>query len=291
MGELFSLAAAVVWALAVVFLKKSVDTVSPFGLNLFRVGTSVVLFGITLAVLGETPWRGVPRADCLLLFASGIIGIAISDTLFHVGLDLLGAGLTAIVDCLYSPFVVLLAFVLLDERLGAWQYGGMALVTAGVVVAYRQPPPPGTTRLRLLVGVICSVLAMATLAVGIVIAKPVLERSSVIWATAMRQVGALLALLPAALLSRHRREHLLIFRPAARWRYLLPGAFLSSYLALILWIAGMKLTRAGAAAILNQTSTIFVLILAALLMHEPFTRRKGLACVLAVGGIAMVTLG
>ncbi len=65
---------------------------------------------------------------------------------------------------------------------------------------------------------------------------------------------------------------------------------LGSYLALIFWIAGMKYTKVGVAAILNQSSTVYVLILAAVFLHEPFTRRKLLASALAVAGIVLVTL-
>ncbi len=51
----------------------------------------------------------------------------------------------------------------------------------------------------------------------------------------------------------------------------------------------MKYTQAGSAAILNQTSSIFVLILASIFLHEAFTRRKFVASVLAIGGIVLVT--
>ncbi len=65
---------------------------------------------------------------------------------------------------------------------------------------------------------------------------------------------------------------------------------LGSYLALIFWIAGMKYSQVGVAAILNQSSTIYILILAALVLGEPFTRRKLVASVLAVAGILLVTI-
>ena len=106
-GELFALGSAVVWALAMITLKKSGETAPPFALNLFRVVVSIPLFAVTLLALGQPLWRQVPQMDLLVLFASGIIGIALSDTLFHAALNRMGAGITGIVDCLYSPFVVL----------------------------------------------------------------------------------------------------------------------------------------------------------------------------------------
>ncbi len=291
MGELFSLAAAVAWAFAVILFKKSGETHAPFALNFFRVGVSCVLFVATLWLRGEELIRPVPLEDYVLLAASGIIAIAVSDTLFHKSLNRVGAGISAIVDCLYSPFVVLCAFLLLGERLGPWQYGGMLLVLGGVFVAARHTPPPGITTRQLVAGVFWGLAAMATLALGIVIAKPVLDRSPVLWATSIRQLASLAVMLPMTFSRRHRRRIAAAFRPGKGWCYALPGAILGSYVALLFWIAGMKYTAAGAAAILNQTSTIYVLVFASLFLGEAFTRRKVFASLLAIAGIAMVTLG
>jgi drug/metabolite transporter (DMT)-like permease len=129
---------------------------------------------------------------------------------------------------------------------------------------------------------------MGTLAFGIVLAKPVLERSDIIWATTVRQLGSLAVLAPFALLMPGRRKRLNLFRPHAAWKFSLPGAILGSYLALILWIGGMKYTSASSAGILNQTSTIHTLVFASLFLKEPFTKRKGLAASLAMLGILLV---
>lgn len=291
MGEFFSLASALVWAGAVILFKRSGETVSPFALNLFRVGISCVLFIVTLFVLGESFWGRAPAEDYLILFASGIIAIALSDTFFHKCLNIVGAGINAIVDCMYSPFAVLFAYIIVGERIGAWQYAGMVLIILGVVVASRHEPPPGVTRQKLIVGVLWGVLSMVTLAFGIVIAKPVLNRSPVIWVAAMRQFGCIAAMLPVALISSRRREIFSTFRPSRTWRFSLPGTILGSFLALMMWIAGMKYTKASIAAILNQTTTIHILIFASIFLKEQFTIRKVAAAALAVGGIVMVILG
>ena len=130
---------------------------------------------------------------------------------------------------------------------------------------------------------------MFTLALGIVIAKPVLDRAPVLWATTMRQIGCLCVMAPVVALSPRRRELLRVLRPSRVWRFSLPAAVLGSYLALLCWIAGMKYAKVGVSAILNQSSSIYVLILAAVFLKEPFTRRKLLATSLALAGIALVT--
>ena len=135
------------------------------------------------------------------------------------------------------------------------------------------------------------VFAMIALSLGIVIAKPVLNRSPVLWATTVRQLGALAVMIPAAIVSPRRRIYFSVFRPRRTWRFTLTGTLLGSFLALLFWIAGMKYTDASIAAILNQSSTIYVLILATVFLKEPFTRRKAVATLLALVGIGMVVLG
>jgi drug/metabolite transporter (DMT)-like permease len=65
---------------------------------------------------------------------------------------------------------------------------------------------------------------------------------------------------------------------------------LGSYLGLMCWIGGLKYTKVGVAAILNQSSTIYILILAAIFLKEPLTRRKFVASLVALAGIILVTL-
>jgi drug/metabolite transporter (DMT)-like permease len=243
-----------------------------------------------VVLAGEARWDGWSLGDVLVLFASGIIAIAISDTLFHMSLNVVGAGISAIIDCLYSPLTVLLAMVLLKEKLTALQLLGMALVISGVFAASRHEPPQGVAPRQLMLGVVWGVLSMAALALGIVIAKPVLDRTPVLWATAARQVGCLLVMAPAAVLSPRRRQILSVLRPSPTWRVSIPAAFLGSYLALMCWIAGMKYTKVGIAAILNQSSTVYILILAAFFLRERFTVRKLIASATALAGILLVTL-
>lgn len=291
MGMFYALLTAVMWAAAIIFLKRSGESVSPFALNVFRVGLSSVLLVATVVFAGQELFYRAPLRDYLILFASGVVAIAVSDTFLLMALNRLGAGIMAIVDCLYAPFIVLFAFVMLGERLGVWQWAGMGLVIVGVLIAARHEPPRGTTAKQILVGSLCGVIAMTTVAFGIVLAKPVLERSPILWATTMRQIGALIVMIPAALVLPSRRGIFGLFRPARNWKFTVPATLLGSYLALIFWIAGMKYSLAGPAAILNQTSSIYVLIFASIFLKEPFTARKVIASVLAIGGIAMVTLG
>ncbi len=290
MGEIYALICAVLWAVAVIFFKRSGETIQPFALNLFRVGVSSVLLALTVVLSGQSLLRPATTEDLLILLAGGVLSIAIADTMFHKCLNTVGAGITAIVDCLYSPLMILFAYLLLDERIQPWDFVGMGLVIGAVLIASFHPVPAGLTRIRLIQGVLWGIGAMTTLTLGVIFVKPVLSHHPILWVTMARQVGALLVMLPIALISPKRREFLGVFRPHANWRYSLTGTVFGSYLALIFWLAGLKNAEAGVVAILNQTSTIYVLILAAVFLKEPFTVRKFVAAAMAVAGILVVTV-
>src|SRR4030042_3975119 len=121
LGETLALLTAVAWAIAVISCKRSGETVHPIALNVFKNILALVLFLPTLPLFGESFFHDAPTGDYLLLLASGALGIGLADTLYFMSLNRLGAGLSAIVDCTYSPFVIALSIVWLGESLNLWQ--------------------------------------------------------------------------------------------------------------------------------------------------------------------------
>ncbi len=290
MGEFYALLCAIFWAVAVILFKRSGETVDPFALNFFRVTISSILLVITTEIAGVPLLRDAPREDIITLVLGGILAIALADTFFHKCLNTVGAGITAIVECLYSPLMITFAFLFLGERVGVTEIVGMVMVVGGVLVASSQAPPGGLPRKTQIEGMLWGMAAMTSLTLGVIYVKPVLEHQPILWATAVRQLGALVVMIPIVLLSPRRRVWLDVFRPRRDWRFTMTGTLMGSYFALIFWLAGLKLTTAGTAAILNQTSTIYVLILATVILKESFTKRKVVATGMAVSGILVVTM-
>ena len=282
-----------VWAFAVILFKKSGESVHPIGLNLFKDLFALVLFLPTMWLFGETLWRDAPAWEYALLLASGALGIGLGDTFFFKSLNLLGAGLTAIVDCLYSPFIIGLSLLFLGERLSVLQGIGAALVVAAVLAASLQWGKGLLSRRDLAWGITYGVLGLATMAVGIVMIKPLLERSPLLWATEVRVAGGAAAL--AVILLFHRRRRAIVSSVVSTskrgWGYMLGGSFTGAYLSMALWLAGMKYTHASVASALNQTANVFIFIFAALLLREPISRRRTLGIVLGFAGAVLVSFG
>jgi len=297
-GESCALGAALSWAFALILFKRSGERMPPVALSLFKNIIAFVLLALTLLFMRDS-FHALGRLesiDLVILLLSGVLGIALADTVFFYALDLVGVGLVAIVDCLYSPLIILFSFLILSEELALLDYAGTALILMAVFISSRHAPAEGRTRRQLVGGVLLCALAMALMGIGIVIATPVLKMPSspslvwVIWATTLRLFAGTVSLGLLVLLSSKRKEHWNALKPAPVWKYCVPASVLGSYLAMIFWVAGFAYTdSAGVAAILNQTTTIFAIILATVILKESFTRRKLVAVSLALLGVLLVT--
>ncbi|MBP6875584.1 MAG: DMT family transporter [Candidatus Eisenbacteria bacterium] len=290
MGEFYALVCTAIWSFAVILLQRATETAPPLLLNLFRSSLGLALLLLSIAVMGSPLFPDVPLHDYLILVLSGIAGIAIADTLFHKALHLAGAGVNAIVSTIYSPLVVLMAFWMIGERIQALDFLGMACIMSSLLLVGSLKPRENRTRAQMLAGIAIGMTEMLFLSFSIVLAKPVLNRSPILWATTIRQLGAVVALIVIVACSPQRRQALALYRPSPTWRFAIPGSVLGSYLSLIFWIAGMKYTQASIAAILNQTSTIVILILAVIFLGESFTPRRAMAAGLAFVGVLLITI-
>ncbi len=290
-GEFYALACALVWAIAVVLFRKSVAGTGPIALNLFKNSVAALAYLLTMVLLGLPffPAEAI-GSDWAVLFLSGAIGIGIADSLFFASLHRLGAGRQAIVDCAYSPCVLLCAWIYLDETISIFLLVAIVLMVLAILIGTYDPRAPA--RRELWKGVCFGLAAVSLMALGIVIAKPVLETSEVWWATTVRLLGGQCFLALFVISPRQRADIKRCFRPSRSWKLLVPASLVGTYLALLLWILSYKYTeKATLAGLLNQSSTIFILILAALFLKEPITRRTLAAITLGLAGVVLATAG
>jgi drug/metabolite transporter (DMT)-like permease len=290
LGEILSVLAALVWAFSVVLFRLSGRSLPPLSLNFLKNTVAIVLLLATFPVVGQSIVRDAPASDYLLLALSGVLGIAIADTLFFRSLNIVGAGLSQVVSLAYSPFVIMFTFAFLGERLSPGDIAGAAMILTGIFVTTGHEPPPGVTRRDLRTGIALATLSVALMALGVALAKPALNRSPVLWATTVRLAAGMAALVILTVVSPRRRYVWSALVPSSSWKITISASVLGAYVAMIVWIAGMKFTQASTAAILNQTSAVFVLPIAAVVLKERVTVRKLGAVALAVAGVVLVTL-
>lgn len=291
LGSALSLGAALFWATSVILFKKSGETISPIPLNIYKSFLALILLAITMFALDVPFFPDKPLSEWALLAFSGVIGIAVADVLFFIALEKLGAGLVAIVECLYLPSVILLSTLFLGEVLSQGAVlGGLMILTAVVICSL--PKRKGRVleeKKKIdLSGIFYGCLAMFFVATGIVSIKSILDTTDVFWATYVRVFAGLIALLLLTAFHRERKTFYKELQFSKSWIYAFPASVSGNYLALLCWIGGMKYSSgASEAAILNQMSTIFTFILAALFLKEKIDANRLLSIFLAFTGACL----
>lgn len=291
LGEIFSITCALFWAVAVIQFRIAGLTISAWSLNLFKNSLAVVFFVPTLLLLYGVRWPALTTADAIMLVTSGVLGITIADTFYLKALNYLGPSRHAVVTCLYSPFVISLSFVFLGERFALLQGMGFLMILGGVfLVNYRKAK--SEIRLRELEwGLFYGVLAELFMAAGIILTKKVVDDHSAVYVAGVRLFGGTAGMIIWTAATGAWSVTLGEFRKKdIPWGILLSGSFLGTYLSMIVWIAGFKYTLASVAAILNQVSVIFILVLAWIFLKERLTPRKILGSLLGVAGVVLMIL-
>ncbi|MBL6975791.1 MAG: DMT family transporter [Deltaproteobacteria bacterium] len=293
-GEFYSLTCAVLWAVGLVLYSRSGDFLSPLALNVFKSGVGLVLFLATMVVLGH-PFFPEERThmDWLITVGSGVVGIGVADTVLFAGLNRVGAGRFAILDCVYSPSVVLCSFLYLSEPMPAVLFLSMGLMIVAILLGawepYRGPSDKGDSRRRRL-GILYGIIGIFLTAASIVLVKPVLEKSNIWWVATIRLSAGFAVLLVHATFSRHRAEIARLLTRPTTWKVAFPAALFGTYLAFFFWNLGMKHTYTTVASVLNQTSILFILLLSWLFLKEQLGVRQWVSVIIGFGAAVLIIL-
>lgn len=293
MGSAFALACAFFWAFAVILFKKAGESFSPIALNIYKSIVAMLLIGLTMFVMGIPFFPDTAPRVWWVLSLSGFLGITLADIFYFFALNRLGAGMVAVVECLYLPGVLVFSYILLGERMGISGIIGSILVLCAILVGaspLKNSAPCKIDTCPNMWGLCAGILSMMFMALGIVIAKDVLDQADVFWATFVRVSAGLIGLVPIVLWHPGRVRFARELKFSKAWLNALPATVSGNYIALVLWVAGMKYTTASRAAVLNQMSTIFLFILATVWLKEKMTAQRIAAILLAVAGAYLVIL-
>lgn len=288
LGYVLGLGAAFFWASSVLLFRKNESTLSPQLLCLFRNFLTAILMVITCALIpgGYSEIFNLETRDLILLALSGVIGVTLADTFFFLSIKNIEMSVYGIIQCLYSPSVIVLAMLFLDERLSLLQFVGvMLVVSASLLLALNNFKKLGNLSplgfFAALATVFCNALAA-------VIAKPVLMHTSLIPALTFRVcVGTLLLLLELVRLTRNDTlsQYTLGFKGLPK---LIPATLLGSYFSTLCWLGGFKFAPASIVSTLNEFSSFFIVILGIIFFKEQLNRYKVTAITFAVLGLILV---
>ncbi len=288
MGDLYAVITAICWSSAVILFDISTKNFTAIQLNVLKNFIGVFGFIVTIIVL-SIPSPNFSQQDIFTLALSGVLGILIADGLFLESLRRLGSGISAVVSTIYTPTVFIIAFILFRETINLQSYIGGALVLGGITISVFQPPKTVKKR-DLYVGILFGIMANILTAYSVLIVKPIMKNNSVVYVALYRfSVGFFFGIL-VNLFKSGIKPVVHKFKQGLTNRYVVLGAILGTYLSVIFWLAGYKYTLAGRAAIYNQLSTVFIIILARIFLKEPMTSNKVIGVSLAIFGAIIVSI-
>ena len=288
MGDLYAVITAVCWSSAVILFDISTKNFTAIQLNVLKNFIGVFGFILTI-VLFSIPSPNFSQQDIFTLALSGFLGILIADGLFLESLRRLGSGLSAVVSTIYTPTVFIIAFILFNETINLQSYIGGVLVLGGITISVFQPPKTIKKR-DLYIGILFGIMANILTAYSVLIIKPIMKNNSVVYVALYRfSIGFIFGIL-INILKSGIKQVIKKFKQGLTNKYVILGAFLGTYLSVIFWLAGYKYTLAGRAAIYNQLSTVFIIILARVFLKEPMTSKKIIGVSLAIFGAMIVSV-
>lgn len=289
-GDLYAAGSALAWSFALILMRVAGHQIPPIPLTFFKNFIALILVFITLLALGEPLFVRLETYDYVRLVVSAVLGIAVADTMVASAVNRLGASMQALADCAYAPSIAFIGFVLFGELLSTWEIIGGIFVLFGVFVGATVTAEIKKPR-DLWIGILLAAGAHIVMAVGILMVRDIFREESLIWVCSFRfLIGGLAMYIYAQIrfTGRVKETLFLAFYRPDMWKTMIPMTILGPFLATLFWMAGFKYLEAGRAAIFNQLSTVFIILLAYLLLGEQLTRRKIVGVTMAVIGAVLV---
>ncbi|MFM8260127.1 MAG: EamA family transporter [Vulcanococcus sp.] len=281
-GALAALAAALCWTLSSALWRQLPTSLTAAQLNLLKNLLALALLAPALLL----PWQAQATVPLLLLAASGVLGIALGDSLYFAALRRLGTRRCLTLDAGGPAVTAVAGLVWLAEWPSPRQWIGVALISLAVLLVARQRPACGAQSGQGL-GVLLALGALLCGSGGALLARAALRAGEVlpVQSAALRLAAAALVLLP---LLRGLPRQAPRPRPAQRrWPLGLAATLLGTAAGIVLQQTALQALPGALAVALLATAPVMALPLARLEGDPP----GGLgvaAALLALAGVSCV---
>ena len=285
LGIASALGSAASWALGAVLFKRVGEKMSPAAMTLAKGAASVVLLGIAVVAIGFYPAQS---KSLWLLVLSGVIGIALGDSLFFKALQDLSPVSIIVLMVVGQIVTAIMGVLVLSERPTPLAWGGMALIMAGVVVVLfgDVSSDPTQTRIR---GILFGLGAVLCMSLSSIIAKRPLDTVPTVQATFIRMAaGTVGVFLVGGVLGQIGGW----LAPLKDFNFLakfLLAVVVVSFGGFWLSIVAIKFLPVAVASALNATEPIFAIPLSLILMKDRINLRSVVGSVAVVAGVALIS--
>ena len=295
MGAVYALTAALVWAGSSTIIKSITTKIDALSLSALRLCVASLLLFAVISLSGRiTEFINIPLMPLVYVIISGIIGLAVGDTVFIKSLSYLDVSRAfPIAQCAYPVFTMLLAVSLLGESF-TWVTGlGTFLVLLGIYLITSTWKASGINSTSGKIsgkGIVLALIAGIGWAVATVTLKLGVMDMDPLVAGAIRISSAAIVLLSFALSQRKRGALQLRKYGSPSLALALTSGLISPGMGMVFFIIAIQLLGAGKTAVLSATSPLFLLPFSVFILKERLTRLTLIGIFTGVTGICLVAI-
>ena len=254
--------------------------VKPFGLNVVRIGVSVLLFW-GMYLLKPVNIK-INREDRMRLFLCALSGIAINQIFFIKGLSLTYPIHAALLLLITPILIVFIAAWILKEKLGIFKIAGLVLGICGALVLILAKDASGNAA-NVLLGDLFIIVNAISYTIYFIIVKPLMVKYNAIVVLRWIFTVGLLLVLPFGWIEfteiPWQQYGAIDFTSMAL--IVITGTFL----AYLFNLYGIKNLGASVAGFYIYTQPVFAALIAMLFLHEQLAFYKMVAAALIFSGV------
>jgi drug/metabolite transporter (DMT)-like permease len=290
LGEWASLLAAMIWACSITLYSRFGQHVRSSTLNLYKNLVAITCLAVAGSLVG---WNWPADRHLILAFAaSGLIGLALGDTLMFHGMRHLGPQKTSVIQCLAPPLAALLAWAFFGETLSLWEWLGLAITAIALaLVMGDHARGPMLTSEGAWKGLAAAMGAAVCQALTVLILRFSLQETDVFTGTMLRIVPAIGGLTLLSLAQGHVQDLKNIYKTPRHGLILTGAAFMGTFIGLLLLSTGAKYAKAGVTTAISSTYPIWIIPITCFVLKEKVAMRQIVLTVLAVVGVAVMMIG
>lgn len=256
------------------------NLVQAFGLNVVRVGVSVLLFWV-LYLLKPVNIK-IDKADRMRLFLCAVFGIAINQLFFIKGLSLTYPIHAALLLLITPILIVIIAAWILKERLGILKITGLALGISGALVLVLAKDNTGNAD-NVLLGNLFIIINAISYTIYFIIVKPLMVKYNPIVILRWVFTIGLVLVLPFGWVEFTQIPWQLY--TAVDFTSMCLIVITGTFLAYLFNLYGIKILGPSVAGFYIYTQPVFAALIAMFFLHEHLALYKILAAVLIFSGV------
>lgn len=282
-GIIAALSSAASWAFGTVVFEKLGKVVPYAGITFLKGVFSLLLMLLIVLLCGD--FKTITLHDFIILTASGIIGIAIGDSLFFKSLQDLGAKIQVLYFLLGQIVTMILSFLLLGDVLSISEYVGAIVLLIGIIIVTWGKQEDHPNKLR---GVLGGFLSILCFSISTIMIKYTDEQIDVISASFYRMLAGTIIMTIIGTTGKRISAWISPLKDKKILTLFLVNVFVITVGGFILSMYAIKTISVSLASVLSTTEPVFVILFAYLVNKDSIKKKEIIGAIISIVGLLFI---